>query len=123
MRIDREKKYICTRVENGRKGEGVARAESMGWIAPPEASAASLVSRYVTCKFVLRRDPSLFLFLFCMLASFHRAFPRSVLPLPPPVHGGRAILANALHDSCLVNGTKLKQRCVAFVCGNVYFDL
>lgn len=28
----------------GGKGEGVARAESMGWIASPEASAASLSS-------------------------------------------------------------------------------
>lgn len=91
----------------GGKEKGVARVESMDWIAPPEASAASLVSRYVTCKFVLRRDPP---FLFCMLASVHRAFPRSVPPSLPPVHGGRPIPANTLRDSRLVNGTKLKQR-------------
>jgi len=65
-----------------------------------------LVSRYVTCKFVLRRNPS---FLFCMLASFHRILSRFIPPSLPPIHGGQPIFVNALRDSCLVNRTQLKQ--------------
>lgn len=116
-------------MENGER-KAVTRAESTGWIAsPPEASAASLASRYMTCKFVLRRSSP---FSFCMLASFHRTFPPRFIPLLLSPSTSSLLHSSMKGDPILVNAlrllsrgeTKLKQRslysllCV-FVCSCV----
>jgi len=97
----------------GEKGKRVARAESMGWIASPEAFAASLVSRYVTCKFVLRRNPPFFIPHARFLSP---NFPLLVLSPRRCTRSWRADTRWMRYVTLVVDETKLKQRLLYSFC-------